>query len=157
MRRIKILGKALSEVEIAAAADLAAEAGFAADEIEVTPSVGDPAPDCDDEIVLVVMTPGTCADESLEEELAKTQNGGRRAICIWPVDGDVPTEHPPAARKYGYSIIPWDADKLRTVGADDDVFYFETSTGDPLPAVETERNLCVVEVKLEVEEKANHK
>lgn len=155
MRRIKIIGKALSEVEAAAAADLAAEAGFAAKEIELTGSVGDPVPDCDDEMVLVVMTPATCADVSLEEELAKTQNGGRRAICVWPVEGDVPSEHPPAAKKYGYSIIPWDADKLRAVTADDDVFYFETSTGEPLPTVETERNLCVVEVKPEVKEKAN--
>jgi hypothetical protein len=105
--------------------------------------------------VLVVMTPATCADASLEEELAKTQNGGRRAICIWPVEGDVSPEHPPAAKKYGYSIIPWDADKLRAVAADDDVFYFETSAGEPLPTVETERNLCVVEVKPKVEEKAN--
>lgn len=154
MRRIKILGKALSDAEVAAAVDLATEAGCAAAEIEVTASVGDPLPDCDDEIVLVVMTPATCADASLEEELAKTQNGGRRAICIWPVGGDVPPEHPPAAKKYGYSIIPWDANKLRAVAADDDVFYFETPAGESLPTVETERNLCVVEVKPKIEEKA---
>ncbi len=100
------------------------------------------------------MTPAACADASLDEELAKTQNGGRRAICIWPVEGDVPPEHPPAAKKYGYSIIPWDANKLRAVAADDDVFYFETPAGEPLPTVETERNLCVVEVKPKIEEKA---
>jgi hypothetical protein len=152
MRRIKILGKALSGAETAAATDLAKEAGFTGEEIEVTASVGDPVPDIDDEIVLVVMTPATCADASLEEELAKAQNGGRRAICIWPVEGDVPSEHPPAAKKYGYSIIPWDADKFRAVAADDDVFYFETPAGEPLPTVETERNLCVVEVKAKIEE-----
>jgi hypothetical protein len=154
MRRIKILGRALSDVEATAAADLAREAGFTAAEIDVTGSVGDPIPDCDDEIVLVVMTPATCADAGLEEELAKTQNGGRRAICVWPVEGNVPPEHPPAAKKYGYSIIPWDANKLRAVAADDDVFYFETPAGEPLPTLETERNLCVVEVKQKAEEKA---
>jgi hypothetical protein len=154
MRRIKILGRALSDAEAAAAVNLAKEAGCAASEIEVTASLGDPIPDCDDEIVLVVMTPATCADASLEEELAKTPNGGRRAICIWPVEGDIPAEHPPAAKKYGYSIIPWDADKLRAVAADDDVFCFETPAGEPLPTVETERNLCVVEVKPNMEEKA---
>jgi hypothetical protein len=153
MRRIKILGKALSDVEAAATADLAIEAGFTAAEIEAIASVGDPIPDCD-EIVLVVMTPATCADASIEEELAKAQNGGRRAICIWPVEGDVPAEPPPGAKKYGYSIIPWDADKLRAVAADDDVLCFETPAGELLPTVETERNLCVVEVKPKVEEKA---
>jgi|SRR6266568_2812952 len=147
MRRVKILGKALSEVEIAAAVGLANEAGCTDSELEIVASIGDPVEDCDDEIVLVVMTPATCADADLDEELAKTPNGGRRAICIWPGEGDVPTEHPPAAKKYGYSIIPWDADKLRAVAADDDVFYFETPSGEALPAVETERNLCVVEVE----------
>jgi hypothetical protein len=154
MRRIKIFGRALSGVEAAAAVDFAAEAGFTAAEIEVTASVGEPLADCDDEIVLVVMTPATCADVSLEEELAKTPNGGRRAICVWPTQGDIPDEHPSAAKKYAYSIIPWDAEKLRAVAADDDVFCFETPAGEPLPTVETERNLCVVEVKPEIEEKA---
>src|ERR1700730_18207129 len=111
MRRIKILGRALSEGEVAAVCKLAAQAGFSPEEIELTASVGDPVPDCDDEIVLVLMSPGTCANAGLEEELAKTPNGGRRAICIWPAEGNVPAEPPRAVRKYGYSIIPWNADK----------------------------------------------
>jgi hypothetical protein len=154
MRRLKILNRTLSDAEATAAADLAKNAGFTVEEIEVAASVGDPVPEVDDEIVLVVMTPATCADASLDEELAKAQNGGRRAICIWPVEGDIPPEHPPAAKKYGYSIIPWDVDKFRAVAADDDVFYFETPAGEPLPTVESERNLCVVEEKPKVEEEA---
>lgn len=147
MRRIKILAKALTEAELAAAIGLAKESGCSAAELETVTTIGDPVENCDDEIVLVVMTPATCADTALEEELANTPNGGRRAICIWPGDGNIPAEHPPAAKKYGYSIIPWDADKLRAVAADDDVFYFETAGGEALPPVDTERNLCVVEVK----------
>ena len=145
MRRIRIFGKALSDSEVAAVAELAAQAGCSPEEIEVTASVGDPLPDCDDEIVLVLMSPGTCADEGLEEELAKTPNGGRRAICIWPAKAEVPAEPPSAARKYGYSIIRWSADKLRAAAADDDVLCFETPDGAPLPKVEMEHNLCVDE------------
>jgi hypothetical protein len=154
MRRIKILGKTLNDTETAALVDLAVEAGCSAAEIEVVATVGEPVPDCDDEIVLILMSPATCTDTGLEEEMAKTPNGGRRAICIWPLEGDLPTEPPPAVKKYGYSIIPWDAAKLSAVAADDDVLCFETSTGQPLPTVETERNLCVVEVKPKVEQKA---
>jgi hypothetical protein len=145
MRRIKILGTALSEGEVAAVSKLAAQAGCSPEEIEVTASVGDPVPDCDDEIVLVLLSPGTCADAGLEQELAKTPNGGRRAICIWPAEGDIPAEPPSAARKYGYSIIPWNADKLRAAAADDDVLCFETPDGTPLPKVEMEHNVCVDE------------
>lgn len=150
MRRIWILGKALTKDEVAKLTKLAVEAGCSLDEIEVVPSIGDPTPDCDDEIVLVMMSPSTCSDPSLESELAKTPNGGRRVICIWPHDGELPIEPPSAARKYGYSIIPWAPDKLRSVAADDDVLCFETPSGEPLPKVETERNLCV-------DEKANSK
>jgi hypothetical protein len=128
-----------------AVAELAAEAGCSREEIEVIPSIGDPIPDCDDEIVLVLISPATCADPDLEEELKKTPNGGRRAICIWPREGDIPAEPPSAANKYGYSIIPWNADKLRAVAADDDALCFETPTGAPLPKVEMEHNLCVDE------------
>jgi hypothetical protein len=128
-----------------AVTELAAEAGCSLEEIEVVSSIGGPVPGCDDEIVLVLMSPETCSDPLLEDELAKTPNGGRRAICIWPEKGAVPDEPPSAAKKYGYSIIPWDADKLCSVAADDDVLCFETPTGEPLPKVETERNLCVDE------------
>jgi hypothetical protein len=145
MRRIRILSKALSKDELAAVADLAAEAGCSPEEIEVVPSIGDPVPDCDDEIVLVLMSPAMCSDPSLQDELAKTPNGGRRPICIWPEEGEMPVEPPSASKKYAYSIIRWDADKLRSVVADDDVLCFETAAGEPLPKVETERNLCVGE------------
>jgi hypothetical protein len=143
MRRIKLLGKALSRDEIGAVIELAKQAGCSAEEIEVVTRIGDPVPDCDDEIVLVLLSPATCTDPDLEQELAKTPNGGRRPICIWPPDGDVAAAPPAAASKYGYSIIPWDQGKLRSVAADDDTLCFEKPNGEPLPTVPTERNLCV--------------
>jgi hypothetical protein len=145
MRSIKILGKALGSEDTKALAALAAEAGCSPDEIEVVESVGEPDPDCDDEIVLVLASPAACADPDLEAELAAAQRGGRRAICIWPLSGEVTAEPPPAAQKYAYSIVPWDATKLRAVAADDDVLCFETAAGAPLPKPETERHVCVEE------------
>lgn len=145
MRRIRILGKTLSKNEITAVTELAMEAGCSPQEIDVVSSIVDPVPDCDDEIVLILMSPATCSDPTLDEELAKTQNGGRRAICIWPKEGGVRVEPPSAAKKYSYSIIPWKADKLHAVAADDDILCFETPAGEPLPKVKTERNLCIDE------------
>jgi hypothetical protein len=146
MTRIKILGKVLSDEEVAAVKALAEAAGCQVGQIEVVRSVGEPDPDCEDEIIFVLTTPDTCADPNLEQELAKTPNGGRRAICIWPKDSQ-PFELPPATTKYSYSIVPWNAEKLRVVVADDDITCFESPTGEPLPKVPTERNLCVEQGK----------
>lgn len=149
MRRIKIFAKALSGDEIGQGIELLEQAGFKLDEVEVVPDIGAPTPDCDDELVLVILTQATCADPDLEQELAKTPNGGRRAICVWPKNGEPPAEMPPAVGKYGYSVIPWDFAKLRLVTGDGDQPCFETSSGEPLPTVQMERNLCVEEeVKL---------
>jgi hypothetical protein len=145
VRRARILRKGLTEAEALAAADLAAEAGFATEEIEVVTAIGEPAPGCDDEILLVVMTSALCLDPSLEDEFKKLPLGGRRAICIWPSGGEAPSEPPSAAGNYAYSIIPWNVEKLRAVAADDDVMFFETSSGAPLPKVKMEHNLCVDE------------
>jgi hypothetical protein len=143
MRRLKVLAKGLTEVEVAAAKKLAAEAGFNPGEIEIVPSVGDPIPEYDDEIVLVVMTPSVCADAALEGELKETPNGGRRAICVWPAEGPAALDTPAGAANYAYSIIPWNAAKLRAVASDDDVLCFETPAGAPLPKVKMEHNLCI--------------
>jgi hypothetical protein len=145
MARIKILGKMLTDEEVEALKALGAEAGCEAGDIEVVESVGEPDPDCEDEIIFVLATPRTCADPDLEQELAKIPNGGRRTICIWP-KGSQPFELPPATTKYSYSIVPWSVEKLRVVVADDDITCFESPTGQPLPKARTERNLCVEQV-----------
>jgi hypothetical protein len=134
MAYIRIFGKALTDREVEALKALGAEAGCVVSDIEVVKSVGEPDPDCDDEVIFVLATPDTCADPDLEQELAKAPNGGRRVICIWPKDSQS-SELPPAAAKYSYSIIPWSAEKLRVVVADDDITCFESPTGEPLPKV----------------------
>jgi hypothetical protein len=144
MSRIKILGKVLNNQDIAALKALATEAGCEAKELEVIDSIGEPDPVCEDEVVLVLATSDTCSSPDLEEELAKTPNGGRRVICIWPksTHGDA---LPEATKKYSYSIIPWSSQKLSVVLADDDVTFFERADGTALPKVKTDRNLCVDE------------
>jgi hypothetical protein len=145
MRRFKILKKGLSSKEVKAMNALAVDAGFKTDEIEMVDSVGEPDAACDDEIILVLASPATCADPELESELAAAQRGGRRTICVWPEEGAAAPEPPDAAKKYAYSIIRWDADKLRVVAVDDDELCFGSQDGQPLPVPKTERNLCVDE------------
>jgi hypothetical protein len=149
MTRFTILGKGLTPVEIEALKALLGQMGCPADEIVVVYAAGDPDPDLEDDVILLLGTDATLADADLETNLAKAANGARRAIWIWPM-GSEATELPPAAAKYSYSAIPWSAERLRAVAADDDVTCFETAAGKPLPPVRTERNLCV-------EEKANVK
>jgi hypothetical protein len=145
MRRVKILKKGLSPAEVKGMEALAIAAGFKTDEIEVVASVSEPDVACDDEIILVLASPAICADPELESALAAAQRGGRRAICVWPEEGAATLEPPAAAKNYAYSIIRWDAKKLRVVAADDDELCFETPDGQTLPAPKTERNLCVDE------------
>lgn len=145
MRRIKVLGKRLTGDDVDAIVKLLGEADCSTSEIEVVESLGEPTPDCDDEIVVVVLSEPACADPDLGTELEKTPNGGRRAICVWPSDADAAAKEPEAVGKYAYSIITWSAEKLRAALADDDDFIFETPSGSPRPQVDTERNLCVDE------------
>jgi hypothetical protein len=146
MRRIKILNRGLSVAQTKKLKALAAEAGFHTEEIVVVSSVGEPDPVCDDEIILIHASSSVCTDADLESELAAVQRGGRRAICIWPESADeAPAEPSDAMKKYAYSIIRFDAERLSVVAADDDELCFEAPTGEPLPVPETERNLCVDE------------
>lgn len=144
IRRIRILSRSLEAPEVAALVAFATEAGFSAEEIEVTPVVGDPLTNCDDEIILVTLS-AVAPDAGLDDELKKIQNGARRAICVWQNEIPAKVKIPIAATKYAYSIIPRNVEKLRAVVADDDILYFETPDGQPIPKVDTERNLCVDE------------
>jgi hypothetical protein len=141
--RLTIFGKHLTQAEIEALKALLDEASRPVDEIIIVDSVGDPDPDLDDEVVVVLGTAATCADADLDADLAKVANGPRRAIWVWP-EGTEAAALPQPAAKYSYSIIRWDSGKLRDVVADDDITCFETPAGVPIPKVPTERN-CVEE------------
>ncbi|HLZ00959.1 MAG TPA: hypothetical protein VKR55_02270 [Bradyrhizobium sp.] len=146
MAKIKILGKVLTNEEVKQATELAVQAGCVADDVEIVESVGDPTADCEEDVLIVVITPAACGDPGLEGELEKLQNGGRRAVCVWP-RGTEGAELPQAAQKYAYSIVPWEPKKLAAVLADDDVTCFETQAGEALPKVPMEHNLCVDDPK----------
>jgi hypothetical protein len=145
MRRITILGRNLKDEEIEQIKHLAEEAGMAGDKVEVADAVGEPDPDCEDEIVLILASTETCADRALEADLATTQRGGRRAVCVWPEDAAPDAQPSDAMNKYAYSIIRCDAEKLRVVATEEDQHCFEAPNGQPLPKPKTERNLCVDE------------
>lgn len=145
MQRIKVHSKGLAAPQLSALIELAKSAVGTTTEIEVVDAVGSPDPDCEDEVILILMSPAVCAAAELEEELKKAPNGGRRAVCIWPNDAEATSESPKAARNYAYSIVPWDAEKLRGVLASDDVFCFETAMGVTLPKVPMDHNQCVDE------------
>jgi hypothetical protein len=148
MRKIKVFARNLSDDEIKAAINLAAQAGCAPEEIDVVNAIGEPEPACDDELVLVVMTAAVCGDPDLEAELKKTPNGGRRAICVWPEGAEQGQQPTQPVANYAYSIIPWNPDKFSAVAADDDVMCFESPEGTALPKVKMEHNCCVeVEAK----------
>lgn len=144
LTRVKIFARTLTEAEVEAVATLASDAGCPADQIEAITSMGNPSPDSEDEVILLLGTPNTCADPDLESEFAQALKGGRRVIWIWPKEAET-TALPMAAEKYCYSVITWNTEKLRTVAADDDVMCFESPIGDPLPKVPTRRHLCIDE------------
>lgn len=138
---IRIYGRRLSRAEIDKLKELLIAAGALQEEILVVDEIGEPNEACGDEVILILLTPAVCADAVVEAELSKAPLGGRRAICVWPSNAqnaDVPV----AAQKFSYSIVPWSADRLRVALADDDVTCFETPTGEPLPAPETDHLEC---------------
>lgn len=142
MAQVKINGKHLTKQEIEALKELVAEAACNDGEVLVVDTVESPAQDVADPVVILLGTPATCADPELEENLKCAHKTGQRVIWVWP-DGSTPTELPPAAANYCYSYVSWEAEKLAAVVADDDVTCFETATGEKVPPVPTERNLCV--------------
>ena len=142
MAQMTIYGKYLTTAEIEALKKLVAEAACSDGEIVVVEAVEPPASSSSDPVVLILGTAATCAAPDLEANLVCAHKAAQRVIWVWP-HGVPPTELPPAAAKYSYSYVPWDAKKLAAVTADDDVTCFETASGEKVPPVDTERNLCV--------------
>lgn len=142
MARFTIFTKNLTADQVSKMQALAKASGDDDTMVEVTSNITLPDLNAENDIILVLGTPGVCAALDLEDDFIKAANGPRRAIWIWP-EGAEDAAVPPSAEKYCYSYIPWDANKLRAVAADDDVTYFETATGTAVPKVRTERNLCI--------------
>jgi hypothetical protein len=141
MAHVTIYGKHLARGQIEALKKLVTEAACNEGEIVVVDAVEGPSAGSDP-VLLILGTPAICADADLEANLMRAHKTAQRVIWVWP-DGAAPTEVPPAAAKYSYSYVPWDAKKLAAVTADDDVTCFENAAGEEVPAVATERNLCV--------------
>jgi hypothetical protein len=144
MQKITLLTKGLTNKDVQAAMQLAVQAGISQG-VATSADVGPPDPACDDEVVLLVMTPGLSCDPDLENQLKQAANGGRRAICIWPADATDIYQLPASVTHYAYSIIPWNAEKLSAVAADDDVMCRESPDGVAMPKVEMQHNCCVEE------------
>jgi hypothetical protein len=142
MARFAIFGKNLTPDEIVAVKALVNAAAECPTDVEVLAVVGPSDPDAENDVIVVLGTPGVCADPELEADFVKAANGSRRAIWVWP-EGSEAIAVPPAAEKYCYSYVPWNPEKLRAAAADDDVTCFETAAGTPVAKVPTERNLCV--------------
>lgn len=146
MSNVKILGKKLTKQEVTALKALVSEAGWDPKDVQVVESITEPDPANDDEVVLILATPSICSESNIEKEMAKAANGSRRAIWIWPKEATASVV-PEACKKFSYSVVSWDAKKLAAVIADDDVTCFELPTGQPMPKVKMEHNLCVEDLK----------
>jgi hypothetical protein len=82
MRRITILGRNLKDEEIEQIKHPAEEAGTAGDEIEVVDAVGEPDPDCEDEIVLILASPKPAPIRLLRRTLQpRSVAAGARFAC----------------------------------------------------------------------------
>lgn len=156
MAQVTIYGQPLSQAEVEALRKLVLEAACNDGEVVVVDAVELPTPSDSDPVVLILGTPASCADPDLEANLMRAHKTAQRVIWVWPQSAE-PTELPPAAAKYSYSYVPWDAKKLAAVTADDDVTCFETATGENFPTVATERNLCVDDEETGDKKKANDK
>lgn len=143
MAKITIYAKGLKGAELDAMKKLVEEEACDG-KPQAVQAIGAADPEADDEVVLVLGTPTVCADSKLEDNLKKAVSNGQRVIWVWP-EGGGDSEPPVSAKKYCYSYLPWDADKLTAVVTGESVMYFETATGRTVKAPDTERNMCVEE------------
>jgi hypothetical protein len=133
--KVTIYGKGLTAEELQALKGLVAKAGCAEGDIV---SVDSLVPGVSDSNAI-------CEDNSLEASLVQALGAAMRVIWVWPEDSEI-SELPLTIKKYCYSYVPWDAEKLAGVAADDDVTCFETPRGNPVPTIPTPRNICVEEM-----------
>ncbi len=141
MARIKICRRNLSQAALEGLLELLSGAGCLAADIELVDEIGPPLEEVLDQIAIFVLDEATCGQPEFEEQMNNTPTAGCRAICVWP-EGAASFDLPESVRKYAYSIVSWNAERLRVALADDDVTCFETPTGTPWTAEEIKRHEC---------------
>lgn len=145
MAQVSIYGRGLTPKELKALAALLDKTGVCDKNVEVVESIDEQTDGPDESFVIFLGVPATCADEALEENLICAHSSGQSAIWVWPAECD-DAELPAVAKKYCYSIISWDPQKLKAAIAEDQP-CFEYPQGIPLPPPKTERNICVDETE----------
>ena len=140
--KVHVFIQDLAKEETEALIFLLEAAGVPLDEIVLVEEVKAPTDECQDDVFVFLLTPETIASAAAQAAISQVPNGGRRAICVWPEDASDELPPPPAAFKFSYSTISWNAARLRAAIADDDTTCFEKPSGEPIPPPETERNEC---------------
>ncbi|MCR6644922.1 MAG: hypothetical protein NVV62_10630 [Terricaulis sp.] len=141
MRRVNILGRNLDPSELQKLKALLEQAGCVPNEVFVTDTAGPPDLHCDDEVFVVLLTEPVLAAIETQQEVAAVPNGGRRAICVWP-EGAAPTPLPEAITNFSYSIVWWNADRLSSALANDDVICLDQPDGQPMPKPDPDHLEC---------------
>ena len=141
MAKVHVFIKGLAQEEVEALILLLEAADIPADEIVLVDEVLPPTDDCQEDVFVFLLSPETIASAAAQDAISQVPNGGRRAICVWP-DGAADELPPPAAAKFSYSTVSWNADRLRAAIADDDNTCFEKPSGETIVPPETERNEC---------------
>jgi hypothetical protein len=139
--KVHVFVDGLAQEEVETLILLLDAAGVPADEIVLVDEIEPATDDCQEDVFLFLLTPETIASAAAQEAISEVPDGGRRAICVWP-EGAIDELPPPAAAKFSYSTVSWNAERLRTAIADDDTTCFEKPSGEPIPPPETERNEC---------------
>jgi hypothetical protein len=140
--KVHVFIEDLAQEEIEALILLLEAAGVLPDEIGVVDEVETPTDECQEDVFVFLLTPETIASAAAHEAISEVPNGGRRAICVWPKEASDELPPPPAVAKFSYSIVSWNAERLRAAIADDDTTCFEKPSGEPILPPETERNEC---------------
>jgi hypothetical protein len=141
MARIKICKRNLVKAQLEKLLELLAAAGCPAADIELVDEIGPPIEEVLDQIALFILDESVCGQPEFQEQVNIAPGAGYRAICIWP-EGAAEFDVPEPVRKYAYSIVSWNAERLRVALADDDVNVFEAPTGRPWTADEMKRHEC---------------
>ena len=140
MPKVRIYHQGLNKTDLDTLVALVKDAGVPATSIEFLKNIPPPDDECGDEVIVFPLTRGVVENGEFDAQIAKVPDGGRRAICVWPADVTDATP-PDAARKFSYSIVSWNVERLRAALTDDDSVCFETPSGEVLKAPDTER-LC---------------
>lgn len=138
---VKILRPGLTASTAQALQRLIVASGVDPSDIELIEDLPEQTQYADDEVIICVLGPELLAEPSLEASFLRAIGSGRRIVAVWPYGG-APVELPASFLKYCYSVVPWDAERLRPVLVEEDHLCFETQDGEPLEMPEPERREC---------------